>query len=159
ALLVVALDDGIMPQTREHLAIIDLLGIERGIVALTKADLADGARRSEVAAQVANALRGSALASAEMIPISTLTGEGVEQVRGSLFEAAAGPHTRAANGRFRLAVDRSFTLAGTGTIVTGTVLSGVVTVGDRMVISPSGLSARVRSIHAQNQTAQRGGAG
>jgi selenocysteine-specific elongation factor len=158
-LLVVALDDGIMPQTREHLAIIDLLGIERGIVALTKADLADDARRSEVAAQVANALRGSALATAEMIPVSTLTGEGVEQLRASLFEAAAGPPTRTANGRFRLAVDRSFTLAGTGTIVTGTVLSGAVTVGDRVVISPSGLTARVRSIHAQNQTAQRGVAG
>jgi selenocysteine-specific elongation factor len=158
-LLVVALDDGIMPQTREHLAIIDLLGIERGIVALTKADLADGARRSEVAAQVASALRGTALASAEMIAVSTLTGEGVEQLRAALFEAAAGPRTHTANGRFRLAVDRSFTLAGTGTVVTGTVLSGAVTVGDRVVISPSGLSARVRSIHAQNQTAQRGGAG
>src|SRR5262249_21592966 len=112
-----------------------------------------------VAAQVAKALRGTALASAELIAVSTLTGEGVEKLRASLFEAAAGPRTRTANGRFRLAVDRSFTLAGAGTIVTGTVLSGAVAAGDRVTVSPVGLSARVRSIHAQNRPTERGKAG
>ena len=158
-LLVIAADDGVMPQTREHLAIVDLLGITRGVVALTKADLAGPERRAELMAEIANTLVGTGLAGADLVPVSVVTGEGVDDLRARLFAAAQLQGARAALGRFRLAVDRSFTLAGTGTVVTGTVLSGAVKVGDRVAVSPSGLSARVRSIHAQNRPAERGEAG
>ena len=158
-LLAIAADDGVMPQTREHLAIVDLLGIERGVVALTKADLMPAERRANVADEIRETLRGTVLADAGIMPVSTVTGEGVEALRALLFAVAREIHARSAGGRFRLAVDRSFTLQGAGTVVTGTVLSGMVSVGDRVTVSPSGLSARVRSIHAQNRPAERGVAG
>jgi selenocysteine-specific elongation factor len=157
--LVIAADDGVMPQTMEHLAIVDLLGIARGVVALTKADLAGPERRAQLETEIASALAGAGLARAEIVPVSVVTGEGIDDLRARLFAAADEIGARAAEGRFRLAVDRSFTLAGTGTVVTGTVLSGAVNVGDRVTISPSGLSARVRSIHAQNRPTERGAAG
>ncbi len=158
-LLVVAADDGVMPQTREHLAIADLLGLRRGVVVLSKADLADTDRRTVVEADIRAALAGTGLAEAPLLPVSTITGEGVDALKARL-EAEAdrdGPHDRA--GRFRLAIDRSFVLAGAGTVVTGTVLSGVVATGDQVLLSPSGTPARVRSIHAQNRAAERGVAG
>jgi selenocysteine-specific elongation factor len=158
-LLVIAADDGVMPQTREHLAIVDLLGIERGIVVLSKADLADPARRAKVADDINGLLGGTALSSAEILPVSTVTGEGIDALRARLFELARTIGARSARGRFRLAVDRSFTLSGAGTVVTGTVLSGAVAVGDRVVVSPCGVAARVRSIHAQNRPTERGVAG
>lgn len=158
-LLVVAADDGVMPQTREHLAIIDLLGISHGVVALTKSDTASPSRRDEVAVDIANLLASTRLAGVEIIPVSTVTNEGIDRLRASLFDAARSVGARPAEGRFRLAVDRSFTLPGTGTVVTGTVLSGHVAVGDRLAISPSGREARVRSIHAQNRSTETGVAG
>ncbi len=158
-LLVVAADDGVMPQTVEHLAIVDLLGITHGIVALTKIDLVPPARRDEVAHDIRNRLSGTRLAEIKILPVSTPTGEGVAELRGELFAAARSFVARAASGRFRLAVDRCFTLTGVGTVVTGTVLSGAVGVGETVLVSPSGLSARVRSIHAQDRPANRGTAG
>ena len=158
-LLVVAADDGVMPQTREHLAIVDLLGIDRGIVALTKADLVAPAARAAASDEIKQLLAGTALAGAEIVPVSAVTGEGIDALRERLFAVARTMRSRAAGGRFRLAVDRCFTLAGAGTVVTGTVLSGAVAVGDRVVVSPCGLAARVRSIHAQNRPAERGVAG
>ena len=158
-LLVVAADDGLMPQTREHLAILDLLGLDRGLVALTKSDLVDDERLSAVTAEIEGALSGTSLQGAPVLPVSALTGAGVEEVRAHLVAAARHAPDRAADGRFRLAVDRSFTLAGAGTVVTGTVLSGTVKVGDRVVVSPTGLEARVRSIRAQDTPAQEGRAG
>jgi selenocysteine-specific elongation factor len=158
-LLVIAADDGVMPQTREHLAIVDLLGIRHGIVALTKADLADGPRRAQLSGEITNALSNTGLAAADIIPVSSVSGEGIETLRAALFKAASDHGERATTGRFRLAVDRAFTLAGAGTIVTGTVLSGAIAVGNRVTVSPSGLAARVRSIHAQNRATERGRAG
>ena len=158
-LLVIAVDDGVMPQTREHLAIVDLLGIERGLIALTKADLASPSRRTEVADEIRQTLGATGLANANILPVSTVTREGIDELRRQLFDAAHTIHARSARGRFRLAVDRSFTLAGTGTVVTGTVLSGAVSVDDRVITSPSGLMARVRSIHAQDRATGRGQAG
>lgn len=155
-LLVIAGDDGIMPQTREHMAIIDLLGIRRGVVALTKCDLLTQSQQSDVLANVRNFLTETSLADVEIFPVSTLSGEGIEDLRARLFAAASEHSARAIDGRFRLAVDRSFTLAGIGTVVTGTVLSGSVSTNDQVLISPSGLSARVRSIHAQNRPSERG---
>jgi selenocysteine-specific elongation factor len=157
-LLVIAADDGVMPQTREHLAIVDLLGIERGIVALTKADLAEPAQQTKVASDLVTLLQGTGLEGAEIITVSTVTGQGIDELREKLVDASHA-RIRPSADRFRLAADRSFTLAGVGTVVTGTVLSGVVTTGDRVTVSPSGLAARVRSIHAQNRPARCGAAG
>jgi selenocysteine-specific elongation factor len=159
ALLTIAADDGVMPQTIEHLSIIDLLGITRGVVALTKADLAEPPRREKVANDIRQLLATTGLAHAEVVPVSTVTGEGIEELREYLIEAARKHASHSAKGRFRLAVDRSFTLPGAGTVVTGTVLSGTVSNGDRVLISPPGLVARVRSIHAQNRAADKGVAG
>ena len=158
-LLVVAADDGVMPQTREHLAIVDLLGVGRGIVALTKVDLVSIERREAVTAEIAQTLDDTGLAGADVLPVSIVSGEGIDSLRDRLFAEAQAVAGSAANGRFRLAVDRSFTLTGVGTVVTGTVLSGTVGVGDHVTISPSGLAARVRSIHAQNRPTDRGQAG
>jgi selenocysteine-specific elongation factor len=158
-LLIVAADDGIMPQTREHLAIVDLLGIDRGIVALTKCDLVAADQISRVTNDIASALLPTSLKGIEIVPVSSVSGQGVNELRQKLFEAARTLRGRASKGRFRLAVDRSFTLHGAGTVVTGTVLSGQVAVGDQVTISPSGLQARVRSLHAQNRPAERGQAG
>ena len=159
ALLVVAADDGVMPQTREHLAIIDLLGIRRGIVAMSKCDLVSPERRAEVSAEIRGALSGTGLAEADIVPVSTVTDEGIAELLSLLDEAAAATRLRSADGRFRLAIDRSFSLRGAGTVITGTVLSGRVTVGDRVMSSPGGLEARVRSVHAQNTAATLGLAG
>ncbi len=159
ALLVVAADDGVMPQTREHLAILDLIGLRRGIVALTKADLADPARRAAVGAEIAALLAGTGLAGAPVMAVSSLTGEGIGGLRAALARAEGETIARRADHRLRLAVDRCFTLAGAGTVVTGTVVSGRVRVGDSVTLSPRGLVARVRAIHAQNRPAQQAVAG
>ncbi len=157
--LVVAADDGVMPQTREHLAIVDLLGLRRGAVALTKIDSVAPERVGQVRADIEDLLSSSGLAGAEVAPVSVVTGEGVDEFRARLFAASAETQARATDGAFRFAVDRSFTLSGTGTVVTGVVHSGEVAIGDPVIISPTGLSARVRSIHAQNRAAERGRAG
>ncbi len=159
ALLVVAADDGIMPQTIEHLAIIDLLGIPRGLIALTKTDMVTSERLVEVTAQINRATVGTVLERAEVIPVSAMTGQGVDKLRERLKAASAEIGDRPSFGPFRLAVDRSFIMRGVGVVVTGTMLSGSIHVGDRVVISPSGLSARVRSLHAQNKPAEVGRTG
>ncbi len=159
ALLVVASDDGVMPQTREHLAIIDLLGIRRGVVALSKCDVATAERLTEVDAQIRATLAGTGLADAEIVPVSTVTDEGIAELLAHLDKAAIETGVRSADGRFRLAIDRSFSLRGAGTVATGTVLSGRVSVGDRVLVSPPGIEARVRSVHAQNTSATLGLAG
>lgn len=157
ALLVVAADDGVMPQTREHVAILDLLGVRDGVVALTKADLAGADRLAAVRNEISNLLLGTALANCDVIPVSSATGMGVEELRDHLVAAACARGTsRPHDGAFRLAVDRSFSLTGVGTVVTGTVLSGSVTVGDTVIVSPGGLTARVRGIRAQNVKVERG---
>jgi selenocysteine-specific elongation factor len=158
-LLVVAADDGVMPQTEEHLAIIDLLGITRGIAVLSKVDLVSPARREQVEQDVRKQLARTSLADLDIVPISTVTGEGIAELRDTLWAASRSFAERAERGRFRLAVDRCFTLTGVGTVVTGTVLSGAVEAGAAVVSSPSGRRARVRSIHAQNRPAQRGKVG
>ncbi len=159
ALLVVAADDGVMPQTLEHLAILDLLHVQRGVIALTKVDLATPERLAEVRAQIREATANSMLKDADILPVSSTTGLGVDALRDRLAVEARTLGARVAEGRFRLAVDRVFTLSGIGVVVTGTVLSGVVNIKDQVLISPSGLAARVRSMHAQNRAVESGRAG
>jgi selenocysteine-specific elongation factor len=157
--LVVAADDGVMPQTREHLAIMDLLGLRHGVVALNKCDLAGDEQRAAATADVQGVLAGTGLEDAPIVPVSAVTGEGLAELTAHLDAALARKTARPKAGLFRLAVDRSFTLTGLGTAVTGTVLSGTVRVDDRVTVSPSGLEARVRSINAQDRPVEQGEAG
>jgi selenocysteine-specific elongation factor len=160
ALLVVAADDGIMPQTREHLDILDQLGIKKGAVALTKIDRVESGRVAAVELEVHALLAASpSLAGAPCFPVSAITGEGVEALRAHLH-AAALSHSRLAGEKgFRLAVDRSFTLKGVGTVVTGTVFAGRVRVGDELMLTPAGRRVRLRNLHVMNQAAVEGHAG
>jgi selenocysteine-specific elongation factor len=167
ALLVVAADDGIMPQTREHLAVLSLLGVERGVVALTKTDLVDADRAIEIELEIAALLEDTTLAGAEIFPVSCTTGAGIPALRARLLAEATGAGSRAAaeldvspaHHAFRLAVDRSFSLPGAGTIVTGSVLAGTVAAGDAVLLLPGGQRARVRGIHSANREVARALAG
>ena len=158
-LLVVAADDGPMPQTREHLQIFRLLAHGRGAVALTKIDRVSAAQLAQARAEVATLLQGTPLAGSPIFPLSTVSGDGVETLRLHLADTAAALPLRPAAGNFRLAVDRCFSLPGTGTIVTGTVFSGAVKIGDQLLLSPAGTAVRVRGIHAQNRPAECGKVG
>ena len=153
-LLVIAADDGPMPQTREHLAIIDLLGLERGIVALNKCDRVDATRIAAVEAEIRSVVAGTGLARCDIVPVSAMSGQGIDRLADALDQRLASAAGRPPSGRFRLAVDRSFVRTGLGTVVTGTVVSGNTEVGDRVIVSPAGLEARVRSIHANNRPAE-----
>jgi len=157
--LVVAADDGVMPQTREHVQILDLLGLREGVVALNKIDLVDADRRRDVAAQIESLLAGTTLAGADILPVSAATGEGVGELKARLLLEAASRPERAARGAFRLGVDRSFSVPGAGTVVTGAIGSGTVAVGDRVVVLPRGFEVRVRALHAQGRPVSRAFAG
>ena len=160
-LLAIAADDGPMPQTQEHLAILDLLGLTCGAVALTKCDLVEPSRIDAAKNEIATLLRGTGLAQAPIFQVSSSTGEGLPELKAHLESAQAAfvrnPTTLKAD--FRLSIDRSFSLAGAGTVVTGGCFSGEVRVGDHLRLSPSGRQARVRGIYAQNQKAEIGYAG
>lgn len=155
-LLVIAADDGIMPQTREHLAVVELLGVTRGAVALTKCDLADDVRRTAVADDVAKLLSGGPLAGVPIFRCSARTGQGVRGLRGVLEKAAVEVPKRNAEGPLRFAVDRAFSLPGTGTVATGVIVSGALAVNDTVCISPLGREARVRALHVQGRLCERG---
>ncbi|QTD46396.1 selenocysteine-specific translation elongation factor [Ottowia testudinis] len=159
ALLLVAADDGPMPQTLEHLAVLSLLGVARGAVVITKADRADAERIDAVRAEMAELLAPTPLAGAPVVAVSAPTGAGIDTLRALVLEAARASGTSASGTfdpqteapAFRLAIDRGFTLAGTGTVVTGTVHAGQVRVGDALALVPGTQHARARSLHAQNQ--------
>ena len=145
ALLVVAADEGVMPQTREHLAILQLLGVDRGVIALTKADLVDDDWLSLVEDDVRNAA-AAVFPSARMIPTSVRTGRGVDELRAELASLASSVRARDDDDLFRLPVDRAFTIKGTGTVVTGTVWSGTVRRDDVVRVLPANISTRVRGV-------------
>ena len=159
ALLVVAADDGVMPQTQEHLAILDLLGVGAGAVAITKIDRVDPERVEEVAEEVELYLDETRLSGAPCFPVSSVDGSGVETLKAHLDSVAGEIRRRPADGHFRLAVDRAFTVVGAGLVVTGTAFSGSVSVDDRLLLSPRGAPVRVRGIHAQDRKAESGRVG
>lgn len=159
ALLVVAADDGPMPQTREHLEIVELLGIRLGAVALTKIDIVAVDRQKQAKTEIAEMLAGTALADAPVFPVCAASGEGLAALQAHLQAAAAALGQRPAAGGFRLAIDRCFTLSGAGTVVTGTAFSGQVRVGDMLTVSPLGKTVRVRSLRVQDTPAESGQAG
>ncbi len=158
-LLVVAADDGPMPQTREHLAIISLLGLTRGAVALTKIDVVAPERRVAAQAEVAALLAEFALGTFPIYEVSAQTGEGIDALQAALAAGAAQNPAPASDGGFRLAIDRCFTLPGVGVVVTGTAHAGQVRVGDTVCLSPLGRRLRVRGLHAQDQASEAGQAG
>ena len=153
-LLVISCDDGVMPQTREHLAILRLLGLERGVIALTKRDLVDDARAAQVRGQAAELVPGLPI-----VEVATPTREGVDALRTALDEAAAAAPGREVGGPVRLPIDRSFTLRGIGTVVTGTLWSGTIGPDDRLVLEPGARPIRVRSVQVHDQPEARAGAG
>ncbi len=154
AILVVAGDDGVMPQTREHLAILQLLGVQHGIIVMTRCDLIDSEMRQLVAEELRELVAGTFLKSAPIVPVSGLTGEGIEELKQSLCQVAAQIPYRRLLAVFRLPIDRVFTLAGRGTVVTGSVLSGSVAPGDEVELLPEQRRVRVRGVqhHGQNAT-------
>lgn len=158
-LLVVAADDGMMPQTREHLAIAELLGIRQALVALTKIDRVDAARVHQVRKQVASLLAAGPLAGAELLAVDSLGGQGIAALRERLLAFSAAHRARSSLGHFRLPIDRAFSVEGAGVVVTGTAFAGRVALADELLLSPSGRRVRVRGLHAQNRQADSAVAG
>lgn len=158
-LLVVAADDGVMPQTREHLAIVELLGIPRALVAISKCDRVEPVRRAQVRTEIQALLASGSYAQAPLIEVSSVTGEGIEILRQALLEAQGDVRRHSDEGGFRLAIDRAFNVPGSGIVVTGTALSGRVGTGDVLALGPTGKAVRVRGLHAQNQPASEAFAG
>lgn len=153
-LLVIAADDGPMPQTNEHLEILNLLGINRGAVAITKIDKVKSTRIDEVIKLSKNILQKTSLAKAPFFPISNLQETGINSLINYLKEEAYKNKPQTIKGEFRLAIDRKFNLKGTGLIVTGTIFSGVIRKGDNIILSPKGIEGRVRGIHSQNKVSE-----
>jgi selenocysteine-specific elongation factor len=147
ALFIIAADESVMPQTREHLAILDLLKIPAGVIALTKVDLAESAEWLElVQAEVMEVMEGTILESAPIVPVSAVTGQGLDALRQALDEVLSKVPPRADRGRPRLPIDRVFTVAGFGTVVTGTLSEGTLRTGQEVEILPGGLKTRIRGL-------------
>jgi len=158
-LLVIAANESIMPQTREHLDICRLLGIRKGIVVVTKTDLVDAATLELVRAEVADLVRGSFLESAPVVPASARTGEGMESLRSHLARIAGEAQAKDTARHFRLPIDRAFLMKGFGAVVTGTLISGAVARGDEVEAQPPGVRLRVRRVEVHGQEIDRALAG
>src|SRR5206468_540879 len=159
ALLVIAADEGVMPQTREHLAICQLLRIKSGMVALTKTDLAEADWIELVKDDVTRLLDGTFLAGCPIVPVSVKTGQGLPELRQTLARLAAGVSGRATDQTARLPIDRVFTIKGFGTVVTGTLMAGRLAVDDRVEIFPRGIQAKVRGLQVHGHAVSSAQAG
>jgi len=157
--LVVAADDGVMPQTREHFEICRLMGIKKGLVAINKADLVDDEWIEMVKLDVSEMVRGTFLEGAPMMAVSAITGRGVTELRQAIVELAKKVEAKPDRGVFRMPVDRNFSMKGFGTVVAGTVLSGHVHVGDTLELLPQKREVRVRGIQKHNQMLETLGLG
>lgn len=159
ALIVIAADDGPMPQTVEHLTILELLGIESGTVVLTKIDRVQPERLAQVRLDIEALLAGTAFRATPIYEVCATRGDGVAALWNRLAFLSASLPVDHSQGAFRLAIDRCFALEGVGCVVTGTVLSGQIAVGDKIIVSPGGMHARVRALRAMGQDAAVGRAG
>jgi len=156
ALLVVAADEGVMPQTREHLTILDLLGVERGIIVVTKIDLVDDPEWLElVESDLRDIVRGTALQNAPMVRVSAHTRAGLDVLVATLSRVLEDTPSRPDLGKPRLPIDRVFSIVGFGTVVTGTLLDGSLSLGDEVEILPAGLRGRIRGLQTHKQKTQR----
>ena len=159
AMLLVAADEGVMPQTREHLAVLESLDVQAGIVVISKCDLGDEETIEIVRQELADLIRGSFLGTAPVIATSARTGEGIDDLRTALVDLAATVPSRDATGPFRLAVDRVFHQKGIGVVVTGSCYSGTVSQGDSLELLPSGRAVRVRNVQSFGEVQEFGMAG
>jgi selenocysteine-specific elongation factor len=150
-MLVVAADESIMPQTREHFDICRLLHVKSGLVALTKSDLVDDELRELAQAEVADFVRGSFLDEAPIIAVSSRTGEGIEELKAALVELAASVEPKATSAVPRLPVDRAFSIRGFGTVVTGTLITGELKVGEEVEVLPGGVRSRIRNLQVHGR--------
>jgi selenocysteine-specific elongation factor len=150
-MLVIAADEGVMPQTREHLEIIDLLDVRRGVVVLSKVDLVDAEWLGLVRSEVAQTLEGTSLQTAPVVPFSAVSGEGKSALLATLDALLAQAPSRSDIGRPRLPIDRAFTMSGFGTVVTGTLVDGSLNLGDELQVVPSGKAVRVRGLQQHNR--------
>ena len=157
--MVIAADEGVMPQTREHLEICSLLDIKYGCVVLTKTDLVDEEWLELVTEDVKNVLSGTFLENSLLIPVSSVTGKGIPELIKHIELLSAKIPERTASGIFRLPVDRVFTMKGFGTVITGTLISGQVRVGDTVMIYPPCITSKVRGIQAHNESVNIAGPG
>jgi selenocysteine-specific elongation factor len=153
-LFVVAADEGWKPQSEEHLQILDVLGVAGAVVALTKRDLVDADRQRAVTDEVRERLQGTALDAAPIVPVSSATGEGLDEIRAAL-DAMLGAAAAPADARTRLFVDRVFSIRGAGTVVTGTLTGGCLSVGDEVELFPTGRRARIRSLQTHETAEER----
>lgn len=158
-LLVIAADEGVMPQTKEHMDIITLLQVKQGVVVLTKIDLVDEEWLALVREEVAGFLKGTALEGAPVVEVSTLTGQGLNELVQAIDRVAAAVRPKPATGQIRLPVDRVFSVTGFGTVVTGTLWSGILKTGDVLEIMPRGITTRVRSLQVHGQKVEEARAG
>lgn len=158
-MLVIAADEGVMPQTKEHIDILSLLNVKSGVVVLTKTDLVDDEWLQMVKDDVKNSLKGTTLEDYPMIPVSSVTGEGIQGLVKYLEKLTEKAANSNAEELFRLSIDRVFTITGHGTIVTGTVAGGEIKKGDMIEILPKGLSARIRGIQVHNHNVETASAG
>ena len=152
ALLIVAADESVMPQTREHLAILDLLGVRRGLAVITKRDLADPDLLELAQLEVEEAMAGTALDGSSVLAVSAVTGEGLGELRAAMDEALNATQQRQDVGRPRLAIDRAFTMPGFGSVVTGTLIDGALRVGQQVELAQSGKTARIRGLQTHRAT-------
>jgi selenocysteine-specific elongation factor len=159
ALLVVAADDSVMPQTVEHLEILQILGLTGGLIVLTKVDLVEPSWLALVEDEIRSLVAGTFLETAQIVRTSVINGQGIDDLKQALIRLADSTPDRDDSGLFRMAIDRSFTLAGRGTIATGTVASGEIAVGDDLVWHPEGRTVRVKGLHRHGQTVDRVGRG
>lgn len=159
ALLIVAADEGVMPQTKEHVDICELLGLKRGIVAITKKDLVDDDMVELVREDIEDFLKGKALEGSPIIPVSSTTGENIDLLKEAIQKSAQNINERSKEGIFRLPVDRVFTIRGLGTIVTGTCISGHIRIGEEIEVYPDNRRARVKNIQAYHENVEEAAAG
>lgn len=159
ALLVIAADDGVMPQTIEHLEVLQLLGIERGLVAVTKIDRVEADRVTSIIQDIHHLLGGTFLQEADIYPVSTIDGDGIEILKVALDIAADDCAERADSGLFRLCIDRRFSVHGAGIVVTGSVFAGKIHEGDSLTLMPQGVPVRVRSLRVQDRSSTKAKSG
>ncbi len=158
-LMVIAADEGVMPQTREHMEICTLLGIQHGLIAMTKTDMVDEEWLELALEDIREFSQGTFLADAPILPVSSVTGDGIPELISAIDEIAGSIPQRPPSNLFRLPIDRVFTMKGFGTVITGTLVSGKVNVGETIMVYPTGITSKVRGIQVHNQSAESAEAG
>ena len=157
--MIIAAEEGVMPQTREHMEICTLLGVRHGLVAMTKIDMVDEEWLELALEDIRDFSQGTFLENSPILPVSSVTGQGIPELITALDEIAGEIPPRPPSSLFRLPIDRVFTMKGFGTVITGTLVSGRVKVGDTIMVYPSGITSKVRGIQVHNQSADSAEAG